>query len=159
MTFRIEEGVLTDMAGNENVASKRLIFTNDGSGWKCEEEPEPPPPTSDMEFGGTVSLKVNPDTGETNSVSFTTLGFRPGAVSTFTLSGFDATASAIADLQMWFVVGETIGGTRWYEKVNTSATYNSGVLTVTLPGTATTDKSSGGPYRTFFIFGVDNKAQ
>ena len=111
--------------------------------------------SSDVEFGGGVCVKVNSETGATNGVSFTAIDFKPGEASTFTLSGFDASTQQIPDFGMWFIVGDTLDGAQERVKVDGNAVFNSqtGELTVTLPATATQNKSS------FFIFGIDNKAQ
>jgi len=113
------------------------------------------PVTSGIEFDGGVTLPVDPDTGATNSVEFVTIDFKPGDACSFSLKGFEATGTNISNLQMWFVVGETLGGPRAHVKVSTNATYNETdkELIVTLPATATQGKSS------FFIFGIDNKGE
>ena len=99
----------------------------------------------------------------TNPVSFTALGFKLGETSELTLSGFDAldaSASEISNLQMWFIVCDTLYGVPWHVKVNENATFDSATrnLTVTLPAEAT-EKANGEPYEAFFIRGIDNKAQ
>ena len=113
------------------------------------------PVTSDIEFDGGVTLPVNPDTGATNSVEFVTIDFKPGDACSFSLKGFEANSTDISSLQMWFVVGETLGGPRAHVKVSKNATYNETdkELIVTLPATETQGKSS------FFIFGIDNKGE
>ena len=107
----------------------------------------------DIDFGGGVKVAVDSTTGETNSVSFTAIDFTPGEACTFTMDEFEASGSAISGLQMWFVVCDTLGGETRRVKVNENATYNSMTkeLTVTLPATATANKTS------FFILGIDNK--
>lgn len=115
---------------------------------------------SGVDFGGGVTLPVTPDY-KTNSVSFTAVDFRPGDVSTFVLSGFEATAEQITGLSLWFVVGETLGGERWKVKVDETASYDlngTKELTVTIQDEATTKGGEPAePYKSFFIFGVDNK--
>ena len=111
--------------------------------------------SSDIVFGG-VYLGVDGTT--TNPVSFTALGFKPGETSEFTLSGFDvfdASASEISNLQMWFIVCDTLYGKPWHVKVDQNATYDKGTkkLKVKLPAAATE------PYEAFFIRGIDNKGE
>jgi len=110
---------------------------------------------TDVEFGGGVCVKVNPETGATNSVVFTALNFKPGETCTFTLSGFDSSTQEIPDFNMWFVVCDELGGELDYVKANPSATFDSdhGELTVSLPASATEGKDS------FFILGIDNKGK
>jgi hypothetical protein len=110
-----------------------------------------PGESSDVEFGNGVCVKVN--NGVTNSVRFTSVDFKPGEVSTFVMSGFDVSSLQEASpLGMWFIVSDTPNGTKRHEPVSASLDSNTN-LTVTLPATATQNKSS------LFIFGVDNKAQ
>ena len=120
---------------------------------------EPGTTTGDVTFGGDVRVKVDSGTGKTNSVSFTAVAFKPGATSTFTLAGFEASMQEITDLQMWFVVCETLNGTPWRVQVNEAARFDSatGELTVTLPPEATLKKPDGEPYSSLFILGIDNK--
>ena len=120
---------------------------------------EPGTTTGDVAFGGDVRVKVDSGTGKTNSVSFTAVAFKPGATSTFTLAGFEASTQEITDLQMWFVVCETLNGTPWRVQVNEAARFDSatGELTVTLPPEATLKKPDGEPYSSLFILGIDNK--
>ena len=147
VTMQILENAVTDLAGNGNVASKKLIFTYDGSKWSYEYEK---PPVSDIEFGGGVTLHVDSDTGVTNVVSFTSVEFKPGEDCTLTMSGFTATEGAHSGLQMWFVVKDTLDGEMDRVQADTKANFESGELTVTLPADKTVGKNS------FFIFGIDN---
>ena len=132
-----------DAAGNWSSPSDIWIWTY--------EKPE----SSGVEFDGGVTLPVNPGTGATNAVEFVTIDFKPGDACSFSLKGFEATDTNISNLQMWFVVGETLGGPRTHVKVSKNATYNETdkELIVTLPATETQGKSS------FFIFGIDNKGE
>ena len=120
---------------------------------------EPDATTGDVEFGGDVRIKVDAETGKTNSVSFAAVAFKPGATCTFTLNGFEASAQDITDLQMWLVVCEMLGGTPWRVPVSKTARFDAatGALTVTLPPEATLKKPDGEPYSSFFILGIDNK--
>ena len=120
---------------------------------------EPGTTTGDVAFGGDVRVKVDAETGKTNSVCFTAVAFKPGAASTFTLAGFEASTQEITDLRMWLVVCETLGGTPWRVQVNEAARFDSttGELTVTLPPEATLKKPDGEPYSSLFILGIDNK--
>ena len=110
--------------------------------------------SADVEFGGGICVKVDPDTGATNSVSFTSIDFKPGETSTFVLNGFDV--SSVQDgapLGMWFIVSDTIGGLPRHEAVSATLDSNTKALTVTLPATATENKKS------LFIIGIDNKSE
>ena len=110
--------------------------------------------SADVEFGGGICVKVDSETGTTNSVSFTAIDFRPGAVSTFTLSGFDV--SSVQDgtpLGMWFVVSDTLGGPQRHVAVSATLDAGTKALTATLPAAATENK------RSLFIIGIDNKAE
>ena len=99
-------------------------------------------------------MKVDSETGATNEVRFTAVDFKPGEVSTFTLSGFDVSSLQEASpLGMWFVVSDTPDGAKRHEPVSATLDPNTTNLTVTLPAAATQSKGS------LFIFGVDNKAQ
>ena len=120
---------------------------------------EPDATTGDVAFGGDVRVKVDAETGKTNSVCFTAVAFKLGAASTFTLTGFEASTQEITDLRMWLVVCETLGGTPWRVQVNEAARFDSttGELTVTLPPEATLKKPDGEPYSSLFILGIDNK--
>ena len=120
---------------------------------------EPGATAGDVEFGGDVRIKVDAETGKTNSVRFAAVAFKPGAACTFTLNGFEASTQDIADLQMWLVVCETLGGTPWHVQVNEAARFDAatGALTVTLPPEATLKKPDGEPYKSLFILGIDNK--
>ena len=116
-----------------------------------------PPQPEDVDFGGGVTVAIDAETGATNGVAFTALDFRPGAQSTFSLSGFDSTAESITTLTMWFEVSETLTGSRWYERVEATATYDTAtrILTVTLPAGAT--MNGAGAYDTYFIHGIYNE--
>ena len=134
------------------------------SHWSEMSEPymwtyEPDATTGDVAFGGDVRIKVDAETGKTNSVSFAAVAFKPGATCTFTLAGFEASTQDITDLQMWLVVCETLGGTPWRVPVSETARFDAatGALTVTLPPEATLKKPDGEPYSSFFILGIDNK--
>lgn len=120
---------------------------------------EPDATTGDVAFGGDVRIKVDAETGKTNSVRFAAVAFKPGAACTFTLNGFEASTQDITDLQMWLVVCETLGGTPWHVQVDKAARFDAatGALTVTLPPEATLKKPDGEPYSSFFILGIDNK--
>lgn len=120
---------------------------------------EPGATAGDVAFGGDVRIKVDAETGKTNSVSFAAVAFKPGATCTFTLAGFEASTQDITDLQMWLVVCETLGGTPWRVPVSETARFDAatGALTVTLPPEATLKKPDGEPYSSFFILGIDNK--
>lgn len=134
------------------------------SHWSEMSEPymwtyEPDATTGDVAFGGDVRIKVDAETGKTNSVYFAAVAFKPGATCTFTLAGFEASTQDITDLQMWLVVCETLGGTPWRVPVSETARFDAatGALTVTLPPEATLKKPDGEPYSSFFILGIDNK--
>ena len=100
-------------------------------------------------------MKVDPETGATNSVSFTSVNFKPGQASTFVMEGFDASTQQIEDFSMWFVVRDTLNGEERRVKVNPDAEFDSekGELTVTIPASAIEGKNS------LFIFGIDNKGE
>ncbi len=153
MTFEIEENVVTDPAGNGNKAFPKMIFTlrDDHWDWEYEESETPPEPTSvDVEFGKGVCVKVDSKTGVTNSVRFTAIGFKPGDVSTFTMSGFaPSTLKEPEEFHMWFVVCDSLGGEVEYKAVD-FVKFESGELTVTLPAEATQNKDA------LFIIGIDN---
>ena len=119
---------------------------------------EPDETTGDVAFGGDVRIKVDAETGKTNSVSFAAVAFKPGETCTFTLNGFEASTQNITDLQMWLVVCETLGGAPRHVPVSKTARFDAatGALTVTLPPEAT-KKPDGEPYSSFFILGIDNK--
>ena len=107
----------------------------------------------DVHFGDGIILPVDPVTGETNSVAFTSVDFRPGEASSFTMSGFEAANEEISGLQLWLVTRESLDGSHQYKAVEGTATYDTGTneLTVTLPAEATEDMDS------FFVLGIDNK--
>ncbi len=113
--------------------------------------------SGDVEFGGGVCVKVDPDTGATNSVAFTMVDFNPDSTSTLTMSGFSATTQELTDFQLWLVVG-SLDGARWHVKVDDHANFNAekGELTVTLPAKAL-KKQDGSEYEQLFIFGIDNQ--
>ncbi|MGN0854779.1 MAG: Ig-like domain-containing protein [Kiritimatiellia bacterium] len=115
---------------------------------------------SDVAFGDDVSLPVDSETGATNRVTFTSVAFRPGAESTFTLQGFAAKQTEIANLNMWLVVRETLAGPSWRVALEATATYDAaaGTLTVTLPATAL-QRADGTPFGSLFITGIDNQNQ
>ena len=124
---------------------------SDSNTWSEEESPEPT--TSDIEFGGGICVKVDPETGVTNSVSFTSVDFKPGDVSTFTMSGFDpSTLEKEEKFHMSFVICESLGGEveYKYKKAVDFVKFESGELTVTLRAEATQNKGS------LFIIGIDN---
>ena len=112
-----------------------------------------PSSSQDVEFGDGICVKVDPDTGVTNSVSFTSVDFRPGETSTFVLDGFDASTQEIEEFAMWFVVKDTLDDDAERRvRVNSGAVFDSekGELTVTLPPEAIEGKDS------LFIIGIDN---
>ena len=99
-------------------------------------------------------MKVNPETGVTNSVSFTSVDFRPGATSTFTLKGFEASTQQIGGFSMWFVVRDALyGGDSRVEVTPAAFDSDKGELTVTVPAEAIDGKDS------LFIIGIDNKGE
>ena len=147
------------------------VYAVDGTFWNLSDDSEEwvwmiePEPSENVEFGDEVFLRVDPDTGATNAVSFTMVDFHPGEVSTFALREFElkgaqATSKAIKNLTMRFIVGTNVldyvqKRTR-YVKVNKDADFDNGTLTVTIPREGTRDEN-GKPFESFFIFGVDNK--
>ena len=98
----------------------------DGTFWNLSDDSEEwvwmiePEPSENVEFGDEVFLRVDPDTGATNAVSFTMVDFHPGEVSTFALREFElkgaqATSKAITNLReseqgrrfrQWYVDGD-----------------------------------------------------
>ena len=156
MTFQIMSDKVHDTAGNGNIASEKLILTKNASDtWDLTKESETPT-SSDVEFGKGVCVKVDSETGVTNSVSFTSVDFKPGDVSTFTMSGFAPSTLKEPEefFHMWFVVCDSLGGEVEYKDVDfvkvDFVKFESGELTVTLPADATQNKGS------LFIIGIDN---
>ena len=127
-------------------------------------------PSGNVDFGGGVYLKVDPETHETNVVRFTAVDFHPGEDSTITMSGFgvdplppDTLPTNIKDLGMNLRVCDTLDGERWTVQVKPDAYYDKsktpGELTVTIPETGARTKDGDPvepPYKTFFVFGVEN---
>ena len=111
--------------------------------------------SDNVEFGHGICVKVDPQTGATNTIRFTSVDFRPGETSTFVLSGFDVSDVSTSEtpLTMSLVVRDTLGGTDRRESVNATLNANASTtnLTVTLPAAATQNKDS------LFIIGIDNK--
>jgi hypothetical protein len=132
--------VAFDRAGNQSFRTERT--------WVYEKG------TSSLDFGGDVAFDlIDSDTGATNKVAFTAVDFKPGAASTLTMSGFTAPEGEISNLQMWFLVSYALGDEPTHVKADTTANYESGELTVTLPSAATEGQDS------FFVHGIDNKAE
>ena len=122
-------------------------------------------PSGNVDFGGGVYLEVNPTTHETNGVSFTAVDFHPGEASTVTMSGFGVdplpqsdVAPNISGLRMKLIVCDTLEGTRWKVTVDSAAYYDltAKELTVTIPSEGTTGEDPVEPYKSFFVFGVEN---
>ena len=137
---------IRDKAGNWSLVDHSPTWT-----WAVLESET----SADVEFGDGICVKVDPETGATNSVSFTSVNFKPGQASTFVMEGFDASTQQIEDFSMWFVVRDTLNGTERRVKVNPDAEFDSekGELTVTIPASAIEGKNS------LFIFGIDNKGE
>ena len=149
MTFQIPENIVTDLFGNGNVATRKIVFSCNAEAWTWEYET---PAVRDVEFGGGICVKVDSETGATNSVAFMSVDCKPGAECKFQMSGFDvSTVQDGSPLGMWLVVSDTPDGVRRHEAVVATLDSETKILTVTLPAEATANKNS------LFIFGIDNK--
>ena len=122
---------------------------------------EPGGASGGVPFGDSVQLVVS--TPEVTNVVFEAVDFHPGETSTFALREFEPinsqeTAMEITDLRMRFIVGTNLlDAIRWPVKVESSAGYTNGTLTVRILGDKTTDENTGKPYEKFFVFGIDNQ--
>jgi len=136
-----------DAAGNWSDASAKWEWTVTA------------PVQTDVDFGGGVTVAVDPVTGETNTVAFTAVEFTLGSECTFTMSGFDATEETISNLTLYLVVSESLDvpfDDCERVQVEADAQYNTVdkelTVTIELPTAETESWSS------FFVRGVDNKA-